>query len=123
MKTSMLGLHTTIYKVDDLEKAKEWYARIFQTQPYFDEPFYTGFNIGGYELGLQPEVIAAAQKSGNVVTYWGVDDIGETYKRLISEGATENEKPENVGGDIMVATVKDPWHNVIGIIYNPQFKL
>lgn len=123
MKTSMLGLRTTIYKVDDLEKAKEWYSRVFQTQPYFDEPFYTGFNVGGYELGLQPEAIPASQKSGNVVTYWGVENIEAEYKRMISEGATENEKPENVGGNIMVATVKDPWHNVIGIIYNPEFKL
>ena len=44
----MLGLRTTIYKVDDLAKAKEWYAKAFETQPYFDEPFYVGFNIQGY---------------------------------------------------------------------------
>ena len=51
----MLGLRTTIYKVSDLLKAKSWYAKAFETQPYFDEPFYVGFNIGGYELGLLPE--------------------------------------------------------------------
>jgi hypothetical protein len=51
----MLGLRTTIYKVDDMIKAKEWYAKAFLTQPYFNEPFYVGFNIGGVELGLQPD--------------------------------------------------------------------
>lgn len=123
MKTPFLGLRTVIYKVDDLTKAKAWYANAFKTQPYFDEPFYVGFTIAGYELGLQPEAISAEQKSANTITYWGVENIHEEYQRLLDAGATEHEKPENVGGEIMVATVKDPWANVIGIIYNPGFKL
>jgi lactoylglutathione lyase len=52
-----------------------------------------------------------------------VDDIESEYKRLIKLGATEHQKPNNVGGEIVVATVKDPWGNVVGIIYNPEFKL
>ena len=55
MATNILGLRTTIYKVDDITKAKAWYTKVFQTTPYFDEPYYVGFNIGGYELGLQAE--------------------------------------------------------------------
>jgi len=43
----MLGLRTTIYKVADITAAKKWYAAAFQTAPYFDEPFYVGFNIAG----------------------------------------------------------------------------
>ena len=50
--------------------------------------------------------------------------IRETvYNRLISLGATENEKPYNTGGEIMTATLKEPFGNVIGLIYNPYFKL
>ena len=51
----MLGLRTTIYKVADVKAATKWYAEAFRTAPYFDEPFYVGFNIAGYELGLQLE--------------------------------------------------------------------
>ena len=116
----MLGLRTTIYKVPDLEKAKEWYSKAFNTQPYFDEPFYVGFNIAGYELGLLPD---PATTGDNVLSYWGVDDIQSEYDRLVSLGAGEYNKPENVGGEIVVAAVKDPWNNVIGLIYNPEFKL
>ena len=29
----------------------------------------------------------------------------------------------NVGGELMTATLKDPFGNVIGLIYNPYFKL
>ena len=50
------GLATAIYYVPELARAKDWYARAFGQQPYFDEPFYVGFNVGGYELGLDPNV-------------------------------------------------------------------
>lgn len=119
----MLGLRTTIYKVGNIQKATEWYSKAFETNPYFEEPFYVGFNIYGYELGLQPEDNPNLSKSESVVSYWGVNDIQKTFDRLIDLGATANEKPENVGGEIMTATVKDPFGNIIGIIYNPHFKL
>jgi hypothetical protein len=52
-----------------------------------------------------------------------VNLIQEAYQHLIELGATSNEEPTNVGGEIMVASVKDPWENIIGIIYNPNFKI
>lgn len=122
-KLKILGLRTTIYKVGDIESAKNWYASAFKTGPYFDEPFYVGFNIGGYELGLQPEETPTIDKVESVVSYWGVEDIHSVYSNFVAAGATENEKPYNVGGDLMTATVKDPWGNVIGLIYNPYFQL
>jgi predicted enzyme related to lactoylglutathione lyase len=122
-KVKILGLRTTIYKVGDIENAKNWYAKVFKTEPYFDEPFYVGFNIGGYELGLQPEESPSTDKTESVVTYWGVEDIQSVYNSFIEAGATDNEKPYNVGGDLMTATVKDLWGNLIGFIYNPAFKL
>jgi len=117
------GLRTTIYKVTDIEEAKTWYSQMFETIPYFDQPFYVGFNIGGYELGLQPAVKKADVQPDNVVSYWGVDDIQSAYNFMINSGAEPYEKPENVGGDIEVATVIDPWGNVIGLICNPGFKI
>ena len=50
----ILGLRTVVYHVDDINKAKEWYAQVLGFKPYFDEPFYVGFNVNGYELGLHP---------------------------------------------------------------------
>lgn len=123
MKKSFLGLRTVCYFVGDLQKAKEWYTRAFEVEPYFDEPFYVGFNIGGYELGLLPEETPTTDKTTSVALYWGVNNIQASYEKLIGNGATANEEPENVGGELMVATVKDPWGNIIGIIYNPHFKL
>jgi predicted enzyme related to lactoylglutathione lyase len=123
MKAEFHGLRTTIYKVTDIAKAKAWYSKAFGVEPYFDEPFYVGFNVGGYELGLQPDGTASSGKSAGVVTYWGVDDAKKSHNRLLELGATEFEKPTDVGSDIVVAAVKDPWGNVVGVIYNPTFKL
>jgi lactoylglutathione lyase len=123
-KTSLiLGLRTTIYMVSDIVEGIAWYTKAFNTKPYFNEPFYVGFNIGGYELGLQSEEKDINLKTENVCSYWGVNDINETYQHLINLGATKHEEPHNVGGKLMVASVYDPWKNIIGIIYNPYFKL
>ncbi len=122
-KRNILGLRTTVYKVENLEKAKTWYAKTFEINPYFDEPFYVGFNIGGYELGLLPEEITTSIKSESVIIYWGVEDIEKAYQHFIKLGATEHEKPHSVGEPLIVASVIDPWGNIIGLIYNPVFKL
>jgi predicted enzyme related to lactoylglutathione lyase len=123
MKSAFLGLRTTIYKVSDIKKAKAWYSKVLGIQPYFDEVFYVGFNVGGYELGLQPEEKPSKTKEGGVTTYWGVDNVEEVFKQLLAHGATAYENPVNVGGEIVVATVKDPWGNLFGIIYNPEFRI
>jgi len=72
---------------------------------------------------LQSEEKDINLKTENVCSYWGVNDINETYQHLINLGAIKHEEPHNVGGKLMVASVYDPWKNIIGIIYNPYFKL
>lgn len=116
------GLRTTIYKVDDLEAATAWYASCFGIKPYFQEPFYVGFSIGGFELGLLPEA-STEPRTTNVLSYWAVDDITDAFDKMVTAGAKELEAPVDVGGGIKVALVKDPWQNVIGLIYNPAFKI
>jgi len=123
MKRNILGLRTVAYKVSDLQKAKAWYAEAFGTKPYFDEPFYVGFNIGGYELGLLQEEKETSKKGEGVLAYWGVEDIQATFDRFVKLGASVHEKPRNEGGDLMVSSVFDPWGNIIGLIYNPYFKI
>src|SRR6266550_2576885 len=109
-----LGLRTAIYYVDDLTKAKDWYASILGFGPYFDETFYVGFNVAGYELGLHPDRSDAPGKSDGVVAYWGVENAETAFQRLLELGATEHEAVHDVGGDIKVAAVKDPFGNVFG---------
>ncbi len=116
------GLRTVIYQVDDAAKAKEWYSSVLGFAPYFDEPFYIGFNVGGYELGLDPNG-ENVYKGNNAIAYWGVEDINAAHQSLIEKGAESVSEPTNVGGEIYVATVRDPFGNVFGIIENPHFKI
>jgi len=85
--------------------------------PYFDQPFYVGYDVGGYELGLLPD---ATQSTAGV--YWGVKDITAAYARLLELGAQPHAEVTDVGEGIRVAEVLDPWGNVLGIIENPHFK-
>ena len=121
--TKILGLRTVAYKVEDLTKAKEWYTKAFAQEPYFDEPFYVGFKIGGYELGLQPIAGENNIIGNSVVSYWGVDDIDSALQHMLDLGASKNEEPLDVGGGVVVASITDPWGNIIGLIYNPHFKV
>jgi len=116
------GLRTVIYPVEDLARAKAWYSRTFGIQPYFDEPFYVGFNVGGYELGLDPDVEGVTRGEGPVA-YWGVKDVVAAHRAALAAGAAPEGDVQDVGGGIRVATVKDPFGNVIGLIENPHFKL
>lgn len=118
-----LGLRTAAYQVEDIEEAKLWYIAATGVEPYYDEPFYVGFNIGGYELGLQPVERGQARDAGRVVVYWGVSDVDVALAHLLDVGAQPNEAVQDVGGGVRVATVRDPFGNVLGIIENPSFSL
>lgn len=115
-----LGLYTVLYHAPDLAKTKAWYSSVLGIEPYFDQPFYVGFSVSGYELGLTPAMSGGVGRS---VAYWGVADARLAAARLLSLGATEHAAVRDVGDGIKVATVFDPFGNMFGVIENPHFKL
>ena len=114
----ILGLRTAIYPAPELARAKAWYSEAFGTTPYFDEPFYVGFQIGGFELGLVPDATPGVDGSQIL---WGVEDIDATVAHLVTLGATVIEAAHDVGDGIRVAAVGDPFGNRLGLIQNPHF--
>ena len=120
-QTIVKGLGTAIYHVADLARAKAFYAEAFNQQPYFDEPFYVGFDIGGYELGLNPDLSEAPAGRGGSVAYWRVDEINAAVAHFTACGATVAAAAKDVGGGIKVAMVADPFGNLIGLLENPHF--
>ena len=108
-------LRTVIYHVDDLQKAKTWYAQLTGMQPYFDEVFYVGFNVNGCELGLDPDM-SKIEKGNHHVAYWSVDDIHAAVTKAANVGAAIISPITNVGGTIEVAIIEDPFGNRIGLI-------
>jgi len=113
-----LGLRTIVYPAPDLAASKAWWTEALGIKPYFDEPFYVGFNPGGYELGLNPAGDPAAGPS----TYWGVRDVAAEAERLIAHGAVVVAAIEEVGDGIKLGTFHSPGGDVFGLIENPVFK-
>ena len=114
----ILGLRTAIYPAPDLAAAKRWYTELLGQPPYFDQPFYVGFAVGGFELGL----LSSAQPGiTGPQPLWGVSNIESEFSRLIELGATELEPVTAVDEGIKVAAVEDPFGNRLGIIENPLF--
>jgi catechol 2,3-dioxygenase-like lactoylglutathione lyase family enzyme len=114
-----LGLRTVIYPAPDLAAAKAAYSAVLGQEPYFDQPFYVGFNVAGYELGLDPGGDVAV----GPIAYWGVGSVTDAYATLLASGMTEHTQVQDVGDGIRVATLRDAGGNVFGIIENPHFKL
>jgi len=120
---SFRGLRTAIYAVADLPQAKAWYTEVLERPPYFDEDFYVGFNVGGFELGLVPEPDAPMERDAAGVPFWGVDDAEQAYQRLLSLGAADHEPVQDVGSGVKIGAVRDPFGNVLGVVENPQFRV
>jgi predicted enzyme related to lactoylglutathione lyase len=116
------GLRTIVYPVSDPTRAKAWYSELVGKEPYFDEPFYIGFNVGGFELGLDPNGRVPGSPGEGPITYWGVADITSALQRMQELGAERHSAIQDVGGGIKVASIYDPFGNVVGIIENPNFR-
>jgi predicted enzyme related to lactoylglutathione lyase len=116
----ILGLRTVVVYVrtEQLEEAKKWYSSVVGVAPYFDTPYYVGFNVGGFELGIHPE---GTPGPGGVCAYWGTADVASELKRLLGLGAKMVGDVQDVGEGIKVATVADPFGNQFGVIENPHF--
>jgi len=116
----ILGLRTAIYPSPDLAAARRWYTEVLGVAPYFDEPFYVGFTVGGFELGLVPD---ADPGTSGPQPLWGVANIEAAHARLLQLGARPLDPIVEVGGGIRVAAVLDPSGNRLGLIENPNFNL
>jgi predicted enzyme related to lactoylglutathione lyase len=112
------GLRTVLYPVPELADATAWYGRVLERAPYFDQPFYVGFEVGGFELGLIPHGTPGAT---GATAYWGTADADNEVARLVGLGATIEMPVKDVGDGIRVATVRDPYGNLFGVIENPNF--
>ena len=119
MSIPLEGLRTVIYPAPDLDEAKQWWTDLLGIAPYFDQPFYVGFGVGGYELALMPD----ADPADGAPVYWGVPDVAEAVSAAEASGATEHTPVADVGDGIVTATVRTPDGSILGLIHNPNFSL
>jgi predicted enzyme related to lactoylglutathione lyase len=111
------GLVTIIYPVKDLAAAKQVFGTAFDVAPYIDEAYYVAFNVGGQDVGLDPN--GHAKGMTGPVTYWRVDDINERLAALLAAGAETQQPVNDVGGGRLIATARDADGNPIGLLQDP----
>ncbi|HEY7048256.1 MAG TPA: VOC family protein [Jatrophihabitantaceae bacterium] len=110
------GVKTIIYPVKDLAAAKALFSKALGAEPVMDEAYYVQYNVGGQEIGLDPNGYDKGL-SGPAV-YWQVDDIKQSVEALLADGAQTHQELTDFGsgGKRLVASVKDADGNVVGFI-------
>ena len=80
------GVKTIIYPVRDLAAAKARFGELLGAEPTSDSP------------------------------YFHVDDVHGALKQLVDAGAEVVQDVKDVGGGRLIAAVKDPDGNVVGLL-------
>lgn len=93
--------------VQDMDAAREHYTRVLGVEPYVDGPYYTGFAVGGFEVGLAPGLPQAT-------TYVTVPDLDAALAEAARAGSVV-EPAREVGGGMRVAVVADPEGHRLGL--------
>ena len=119
MPLELEGLRTVIYPTTNLAASRDWWVTALGQDPYFDEPFYVGFNIGGYELGLLPD----ADSAEGAQVYWGVADVATAIEVATAAGGSVHTPATNVGDGIVTAVMRTPDGGLLGLIRNPNFRI
>ncbi|MHA6757533.1 VOC family protein [Streptacidiphilus sp. PAMC 29251] len=102
-----------LYHVKDLDRAKALYTSFLGVEPATDSPYYVGFELGSQQIGLVPD---GDQHGGaGPVCFRDVPDIAAAREALLAAGAESHEEPHDVGGGLLVASVKDADGNLIGL--------
>ncbi|MGW7258820.1 VOC family protein [Streptomyces sp. NPDC054834] len=111
------GLQTIIYPVKDLEKAKSLFTALLGVEPYADAPYYVGFKAAGQDVGLDPN--GHAQGMTGPVPFWHVTDLRGRLAALLEAGAELLQDVRDVGNGRLIASVKDPDGNLVGLLQDP----
>ena len=107
------GLKALVFPTSNLAKSRELLSRVLGIDPVFDDPAYVGFQLGGLDIGLDPN--GKSRGMTGATPMFEVDDIRETVAALTAAGATIVEDVEPVGGGHFIAMLSDPDGNMIGL--------
>ncbi|SRR6266487_385552 len=111
------GIRTVIYPVKDIAQAKTLYSKLLGREPYTDEAYYVGFQVGDQEIGLDPN--GHNQGMTGPVGYFHVSDIQKSLQSLLDAGAQTQQGVKDLGGGKLIASVKDADGNIIGLLQFP----
>ena len=101
-----------------MHAARCWDTELLGQKPYFKEPFYVGFSVGGLGPGLLPD-----GQTGTIDRnrHGRLSNIEVADVRHLELGVTTLAPDSEVGAGIKVAAVRIAFGNCFNIIENPNF--
>ena len=108
------SLKRVVYYVDDIEKAKEWYNSVLNTQPFLELPLAKIYRIGDCSLSLAKSGTQIDRANNGIELYWEVDDIDSAFKKFVQHGAQVKTPIKHIL-NIQLAQLIDPFGNIIGL--------
>ncbi len=108
------SIKVVVYPVKDVEKAKAFFGKFLDTEPYVASPYYVGYRVGEIEVGLEP--------NSNVgpIAYVDVEDIRSNLQAMTEVGAEVVQDVTDVAAGLLIARIKDANGNVVGLRQQPK---
>ncbi len=103
-------IRSLVIPVSDLDAAKAVYTALLGA-PHTDQPYYVGYNVDGFEVGLNPGDDTAV----GPVAFADVEDLDAARATLLAAGATERSAPREVAPEARVCVLSDADGNPIGL--------
>jgi predicted enzyme related to lactoylglutathione lyase len=115
----MLDLNSIIIFSEDPKKLKEFYAKIFQKEPDWDQDGYSGFMIGKTSLTVGPhdKIKGKNSNSERILINFETKDVKEEFDRIKEVGAKIIAEPYQMEGmEGWIATFADPDGNFLQLM-------
>lgn len=103
-------IRSLVIPVSNLDAAKAVYTALLGA-PHTDQPYYVGYNVDGFEIGLNP----GDDTSDGPVAFADVEDLDAARATLLAAGATERSAPREVAPEARVCILADADGNPIGL--------
>lgn len=108
------SMKSIVYPSANIREDVAFWTKVLGKEPYFNEHYYVGFKLAGYELGLDPNAIS--EGITQPITYWSVDNIEEEVTRLVALGMSLHEPIQELSSDVKIAKLKDAAGYMLGVV-------
>jgi len=111
------GIKTILFPTSDIEGTKRLFTQLLGVEPFVDEPYYVGFQVGDVQVGIDPT--GEDRGMTGATPFFEVDDIKAAVEGLKASGADLIEDVRSVGGGKQIAMLSDSEGSMIGLAQTP----
>ena len=107
----MLNFNSILIFSENPKKLSEFYKKVFQAEPIWEQGDYTGFKVGDGSVMIGPhdKVHGASTNPERIIINFETNEVEKEFERIKNIGATVIAKPYHPGEDqkMMLATFAD----------------